>query len=78
MSSQKTLAALRLLSERHIEYIVVGMVAGVLHGAPVTTFDLDVVHRRTTETSIGSSQSYASSVPSIEAIPETSPPITHG
>lgn len=49
MSSQRTLAALRLLSERHVEYIVVGMVAGVLHGAPVTTFDLDVVHHRTAE-----------------------------
>jgi hypothetical protein len=49
VSSQQTLAALRLLSERRIEYIVVGMVAGVLHGAPVTTFDLDLVHRRTAE-----------------------------
>jgi hypothetical protein len=47
VSSQKTLAALRLLSEQRIEYIVVGMVAGVLHGAPVTTFDLDIVHHRT-------------------------------
>jgi hypothetical protein len=49
VSSQQTLAALRLLSEQRVEYIVVGMVAGVLHGAPVTTFDLDLVHRRTDE-----------------------------
>lgn len=33
---------------RHdVEFIVVGMMAGVLHGALVSTLDLDVVHRRT-------------------------------
>lgn len=30
-----------------IEFIVVGGAAGVLHGAPITTQDLDIVHRRT-------------------------------
>jgi len=29
-----------------VELIVVGMAAGVLRGAPVTTIDLDIVHRR--------------------------------
>jgi hypothetical protein len=37
---------LRRLSARHVEFIVVGMAAGVLRGAPVTTLDLDIVHRR--------------------------------
>jgi len=38
---------LRLLAENEVEFIVVGMAAGILHGAPVTTVDLDLVHRRT-------------------------------
>jgi hypothetical protein len=45
-SSPRFLDLLRALSEAEVEYIVVGGVAAVLLGAPVTTFDLDVVHRR--------------------------------
>ena len=41
------LTLLRELSRRNVEYIVVGGMAGVLHGAPVVTADLDIVHRRT-------------------------------
>jgi len=37
---------LRLLAARGVDFIVVGMAAGVLRGAPVTTLDLDIVHRR--------------------------------
>lgn len=37
---------LRLLAAGDVEFVVVGMTAGILHGAPVTTVDLDVVHRR--------------------------------
>ena len=40
---------LRLLARNEVEFVVVGMTAGVLQGAPVTTLDLDVVHRRTPE-----------------------------
>jgi hypothetical protein len=40
---------LRLLAAHDVEFVVVGMTAGILHGAPVTTVDLDVVHRRTRE-----------------------------
>lgn len=40
---------LRLLAAEQVELIVVGMTAGILHGAPVTTLDLDVVHRCTPE-----------------------------
>lgn len=40
---------LRLLAGHEVEFIVVGMTAGVLQGAPLTTIDLDVVHRRTPE-----------------------------
>lgn len=32
-----------------VEFIVVGGAAGLLHGAPITTQDLDIVHRRTPE-----------------------------
>lgn len=40
---------LELLAEHEVEFVVIGMAAGILHGAPVTTVDLDVVHRRTPE-----------------------------
>ena len=37
------------LADHGIDFIVVGGVAAVLRGVPITTFDLDVVHRRTPE-----------------------------
>jgi hypothetical protein len=37
---------LRLLAENEVEFIVVGMAAAILQGVPVTTVDLDLVHRR--------------------------------
>ncbi len=40
------LAILRTLVEHHVDFIVVGGVCGVLHGAPISTFDLDLVHSR--------------------------------
>ena len=40
---------LRLLAAADVEFVVVGMTAGILHGAPVTTVDVDVVHRRSPE-----------------------------
>ncbi len=46
-SATKSAEILALLSGRGIEYVVVGMQAAVLQGAPVITFDLDVVHRQT-------------------------------
>ncbi len=40
---------LRRLAAHDVEFVVVGMTAGVLQGAPLTTLDLDIVHRRTPE-----------------------------
>jgi predicted nucleotidyltransferase len=40
-------ALLQSLVDAGIEFIVVGGAAAVLHGAPTTTQDLDIVHRRT-------------------------------
>jgi hypothetical protein len=37
---------LRRLVVNDVEFVVVGMMAGVLRGAPVLTIDLDLVHRR--------------------------------
>ena len=34
------------MSEHGVDFIVVGGVCAVLHGAPVTTFDIDLVHCR--------------------------------
>lgn len=39
-------ALLRALVQHEVAFIVVGGVSAVLHGAPVTTFDLDIVHSR--------------------------------
>jgi hypothetical protein len=38
------LVLLKTLSEHKVDFIVVGGVCAVLHGAPVSTFDLDLVH----------------------------------
>jgi hypothetical protein len=43
------LAVLTSLAKHEVEFIVVGGVAAVLQGAPVATFDLDVVHSRSPE-----------------------------
>ena len=40
---------LRVLVRHEVEFVMVGGVAAVLNGAPVTTFDLDILHRRTPE-----------------------------
>ena len=40
------LLILRTLSGRRVDFIVVGGVCAVLHGAPLATFDLDLVHSR--------------------------------
>lgn len=42
-------AVLALLAQHGVEYVIVGMVSAVLQGAPVTTFDLDLVYRRDPE-----------------------------
>jgi hypothetical protein len=47
--SQRFDELLQLLAQPDLELIVVGMFAGVLQGAPMTTADVDVVHRRSTE-----------------------------
>jgi len=37
---------LEVLVEHHVDFVVVGGVSAVLNGAPINTFDLDVVHGR--------------------------------
>ena len=39
-------AILQTLLKHQVDFIVVGGVCGVLHGAPINTFDLDIVHSR--------------------------------
>jgi len=46
MPEYKLTAILRALAEAGVDFIVVGGLAAVLDGAPVTTFDVDVVHAR--------------------------------
>jgi hypothetical protein len=40
------LLILRTLTRHEVDFIVVGGVCAVLHGAPISTFDLDLVHSR--------------------------------
>ncbi len=48
-SSPRFLEILKVLTRHRVDFIIVGGVSAVLHGAPVTTFDLDVVHARNRE-----------------------------
>jgi predicted nucleotidyltransferase len=48
-SAPDYLAILQTLADHRVEFIVIGGVCAVLHGAPVTTFDLDLVQSRTPE-----------------------------
>jgi hypothetical protein len=43
------LAILQSLAEHRVEFIVVGGISAVLQGAPIATFDLDVVHSLSSE-----------------------------
>ena len=43
------LAIFQTFSEHEVDFIVIGGVCAVLHGAPISTFDLDLVHSRTPE-----------------------------
>jgi hypothetical protein len=46
MHRAATLDILRRLAASGVDFVVVGMAAGVLRGAPLTTVDLHVVHSR--------------------------------
>lgn len=46
MKTPNFLSLLRALRKAQVDFIVVGGVSGVLQGAPLTTFDLDIVHAR--------------------------------
>jgi len=47
MPATDFLAVIRALNEHGVDFIVVGGIAAVLEGAPLSTFDLDIVHSRT-------------------------------
>ncbi len=47
MARVRFVETLKLLVRNDVEFIVVGMGAGVLQGVPLTTLDLDILHRRT-------------------------------
>jgi len=49
MASPNLESLLATLASNDVEFIVVGLLAAVAQGAPVTTHDLDIVHRRTPE-----------------------------
>lgn len=49
MGSPRLTTLLEKLAASDVEFIVVGMLAAVVQGAPVTTHDVDIVHRRTPE-----------------------------
>src|SRR5688572_5483373 len=47
MTQARFAEILRLLAANDVEFIVVGMTAGILQGVPLSTLDVDIVHRRT-------------------------------
>jgi predicted nucleotidyltransferase len=49
MVERRLTAMIRALHDAGVEFVVVGGLSAVLNGAPVNTFDIDVVHRRTPE-----------------------------
>ena len=49
MKSARFGETLRVLVRHEVEFVVVGMAAGVLQGVPLTTLDVDIVHHRTPE-----------------------------
>jgi len=49
MKRARFVDTLLLLARHGVEFIIVGMTAGVLQGVPLTTLDIDIVHRRTPE-----------------------------
>ena len=51
MSSKESdfIKIIEILTKHEVEFIIVGGVCAVLHGAPITTFDLDIVHNRSPE-----------------------------
>jgi len=48
-STAKQKSILAKLADARVEAIVVGMTSAVIQGVPATTWDLDIVHRRTPE-----------------------------
>jgi len=44
MPERKVIATLRTLCERDIQFVLVGGLAAVLNGAPIQTYDVDVVY----------------------------------
>ncbi len=49
MADADFLPALRALREHGVEFVIVGGIAAVLNGAPVNTFDLDIVPSRSSD-----------------------------
>jgi predicted nucleotidyltransferase len=49
MAERRLTALVRALHDAGIEFVVVGGLSATLNGVPINTFDVDVVHRRTSE-----------------------------
>ncbi len=46
MANDRLSQLLGVLLEADVEFVIIGGLAGVLHGAPVTTADIDIVHNK--------------------------------
>jgi predicted nucleotidyltransferase len=60
---------LNLLTHQHVEFIIVGGVAAVIHGSSRLTQDLDVVYRRTPQNLANLVQALASQSPYLRGAP---------
>lgn len=49
MAQDGLIALVDALLDAQVEFVVIGGLAAVLHGAPLVTVDIDIVHHRTPE-----------------------------
>jgi hypothetical protein len=66
MPATDFLAVIHALIEHGVDFIVVGGVSAVLEGAPMSTFDLDIVHSRNLDNVLRLSTALAHWMPTID------------
>lgn len=69
---------LETLAKHEVDFLITGGISAVIQGAPVTTFDLDIVHKRSSENvqrlvaALNEMEAHYRTRRDIEILPETS------
>lgn len=72
-ASIRFLPVLRTLTAHKVDFVLIGGVAAVVRGAPVTTLDIDIVHRRTEDNVARLGLALSDLGPGIESTPIDGP-----